>query len=169
MDVNADRIAPANWRSEQVVYLDRQERALREIASYLRNGNSISSVDLLTEADIEELRILISLPDHELQERVKEQSKNPIMAGRYRLLSDAGLLDGLALMNGDTVIHGCNPKASWAVAKRDRSKEIDALIEKERRRQRRSDRVFSIVTLFIGTILGIIASNISDIIRLFAS
>ncbi len=169
MDVNADRIAPANWRSEQVVYLDRQERALREIASYLRNGNSISSVDLLTEADVEELRILISLPDHELHERVKEQLKNPIMAGRYRLLSDVGLLDGLALMDGSTAIYACNPKAFWAVAKHDRLKEMEALIEKERRRQRRNDRVFSIVTLFLGAILGIIASNISEIISLLAS
>lgn len=140
--------------------MDHQEMTLNEISASLKNGNTITSSDLLTDADVEELRLLLSLPSSEIQARSKAGMKDPVMAGRYRLLCNAGFLDGAAVCSGDTIVFGCNPTAAWAVAKHDRLKEIEADAAKERKRQRRIDRFFSILIGFGGVILGWVLASI---------
>lgn len=159
------------------------EKQLQTIGSNLKSGfgsiaknlskNSdavaIQAVDLLTEPEIYELKKLASLSSDEASQYVSNCTQDPIIRGIYLQLSDLGFIHCTTDFGKQFIFHGLSPKANWAINRYDRKVEAEKLKAKELKRQRRSDRLFSLFSLIVGWSLGLATPLITALITAFIS
>ncbi|GJC75248.1 hypothetical protein [Adlercreutzia equolifaciens] len=140
--------------------LDDVTRAIKNAGENVAKSSVPQSVDLLTDDEIEELRILVSGHEAEFA-RFEEIKDIERYKGMYLQFSDLGLVTCVQYSGGNVVYYGHHPKAEWAVAHHDRkAAEARARAEAEERRHRETLRS-SQRNIVIGWALGLVTALVS--------
>lgn len=135
---------------------------LKEIAHEIKAvGNSVTkssivqAVDLLTDEEVDELRILISGREAEFA-RVGEISDIAHYKGMYLQFNDLGLVHCVQCVGGNLAYSGHSPKAEWVVHHRDKVREREEEAKRVEETRRKSDIrrqvALPILTFFLGLV-----------------
>lgn len=123
----------------------------------IQKPSDINSIDLLTDEEIEELRILTSGTDAEFA-RAREVEGDELHQGMYLQFQELGLIECVKYLGGNFAYFGHSPKAEWAVRHHDRKAvEAKARQEAEERRHRETLRS-SRWNIVLGWVLGLITA-----------
>lgn len=139
-------------------------KSLDQIGKGFTNLGSAQSVDLLTEKEVNELRKLVSLDLPEAQRYSIGRVKDPEILGMYQQLSDLGFINVIQDLTGSFFLTYVYPRANWAIYRFDKKVEEEKARNAEIKRQRRTDRLFSLLVLISGWILGLFSPTIIDFI-----
>lgn len=156
-----DNVSLAEQNSAKTI-----RKSAKQVSETILSASAIAAVDLLTNEEIDELRNLISAdnPVSLAQERMKDSS----VAGMYLQLSDIGLIDCFVDFSGDLVFAGVNPKAAWAVGRRDLRDREAAERKAEAELRRKDDRRHDTRNMIIGWVAGVISSLLVSLITGYA-
>lgn len=152
-----ETVAAAEQNSSKKV-----QKGAEQISETILSASAIAAVDLLTSEEIRELRDLISAEDPVLLAR--ERMKDDAVAGMYSQLSDIGPIHCFRAFNGDPVFASVDPKAAWAVGRRDLRDREAAERKAEAERRREDDRRHDTRNMVIGWIAGVISSLLVSLI-----
>lgn len=140
--------------------LDSIASSVDRLGTSISDSSAIQAVDLLTDAEIDELRELIRLGDAGggyAASRLGDEA----VAGMYLQLSQLGFVECAREFGGGLVYLGHSQKANWAVARHD-------LLEEERKRQkaeaeraRKEDRKHDRINMLIGWLFGLATAMLS--------
>lgn len=147
---------------------ERIEKSLKDMQVSMANASAIQAVDLLTDDEVDELRILVELGS-EAGQRVAELSADDRMFGMYAQLSDSGFIHCMRILGGGLICHGVDPKASWAIARHDYTKKLEADRKALEEQHRKEDRKHQRNDLALGFLLGILTPIILSAIRSLAA
>lgn len=128
---------------------------IKSVGTNITKSSVVQAVDLLTDEEIEELRILISGREAELA-RVNEVKDIEHYKGMYLQFNDLGLVHCVQYMGGNIGYSGHSPKAEWVVHHRDkvreREEEAKRLEEARRKSDIRRQVALPILTFFLGLV-----------------
>lgn len=114
-------------------------------------------VNLLTSAEVEELRLLISNePSLQSFARARIDDGGPVIEGMYAELDRLGLIETIGGV--PIVVH---PLAHWAVEKR---AQLDAERERQRSKDRTREILLAVATTAVGGLLAIAGSVVGALI-----
>ena len=142
------------------------QKGAKQVSETILSASAIAAVDLLSSEEIDELRGLISAEDP--VSLARERMKDNAVAGMYAQLSDIGLLRCLRDFNGNPVFIAVDPKAAWAVGRRDLRDREAAERKAEAERRREDDRKHDTRNMIIGWIAGVISSLLVSLITGYA-
>lgn len=132
-------------------------QSVRTMSASIVDSNAMLAVDLLTDAEIAELRELIRL-GADASDYGIERARNPALRGMYMQLSDIGFLHCPVAWGGQLIRVHVDPKAHWAVARHEqRAAEERRRVEAEERRHRETLRN-SRWNLLLGWALGLVTA-----------
>lgn len=133
-------------------------QSVRTMSDSIVDANAMLAVDLLTDAEVAELRELIRL-GADASDYGVERAANPALRGMYMQLSDVGFLHCLVAWGGRLAHVHVDPKAHWAVARHEqRAEEERRRAEAEERRHRETLRN-SRWNLLLGWALGLVTGR----------
>lgn len=138
------------------------QKGAEQVSETILSASAIAAVDLLTSDEIDELRDLIAAGDP--VSLARERMKDNAVAGMYSQLSDIGLIHCFRSLNGDPVFTAVDPKAAWAVGRRDLRDREAAERKAEAERRRKEDRSRQTFFIVVGWIMGLISSPVGDFI-----
>lgn len=138
------------------------QNGAKQVSETILNASAIAAVDLLSSEEIDELRDLIAAGDP--VSLARERMKDNAVAGMYSQLSDIGLIHCFRSFNGDPVFTAVDPKAAWAVGRRDLRDREAAERKAEAERRREDDRKHDTRNMIIGWIAGVISSLLVSLI-----
>lgn len=155
-------VAEAELKSAEQAAKD--ARLLRDA---VLNASAISAVDLLTSDEIRELRSLIAADDP--ASLARERMRDAALAGMYAQLSDIGLLRCFTDFDGNLTLIDVDPKAAWAICRRElrnrEAAELKEAAERRRAEDRAHDRRNMILGWFAGAATTLIASLLTGLGR----
>lgn len=138
------------------------------IARSIIDASAISAMDLLTDEEVEELRTLACLGESS-REHAAGRMSDPSTAGMYAQLSDLGLIHCVKVLDGSLVFVDIDPKAHWAIRRRDLLRKSEKERAENEEKRRAKDRRNSALLVIAGWVLGFLTTVIAPILSAKAS
>ena len=130
------------------------QRDIHEIATSVHTGTAMGAIDLLTESDIGELRLLLAVSPDEREavfvSRIEDGDRELV----YRTLANLGFIECLYTWDGEMKFVGTTPKAAWAVNRYDERKENERRESRRRVREIDVNSVVALASVVVGWLLG---------------
>lgn len=143
-------------------------RRMDSIAQSITDSSAIAAMDLLTDEEVEELRTLASLGESS-REHATMRMSDPSAQGMYAQLSDLGLIHCVKVLDGSLLFIGIDPKAHWAIRRRDLLRKSERERAENEEKRRAKDRRNSALLVIAGWILGFLTTVIAPILSTKAS
>ena len=143
---------------------DKLRKSLEGIGKGVRDSSAFSAADLLTSAEIEELRLLVDAGDSANEVAGKRLESGESVRGMYLQLSDIGFMHCYKMLDGGIVFVTIDPKAAWAVERHDLRERERAEARAEVERRRSEDAKRQLIYLVIGWVVGIASTPLGDLL-----
>lgn len=140
----------------------RIEKSIDELGRRVMSATAIASVDLLSSTEVDELRSLIAADDPGAY--AESRMKDEAVSGMYLQLAELGLIHCLRAYDGYIVFAGVDPKAAWAVGRRELREREEADRKAEAECRRAEDRKHDTRNMIVGWVAGVVSSLLVSLI-----